>query len=117
MEYRNHENLDYNKHSKHPFGSYVQAHQEPTPKKFQYARTIDCIYLQYVDNLQGGHHLLDLVTGHVITRQCICSVPFTRNIIDIVHKMADKDGMTKELKIETKKNYFIRFVMDSRSGF
>ena len=102
-----HENLDYNKYCKYPFGSYVQAHQEPTPKNSQYARTIDCIYLRYVDNLQGGHHLLDLATGHVITQRCITPVPLTRNIIDIVHKMADKDGMTKELKITTKRNIIL----------
>jgi hypothetical protein len=53
------ENLDYNKHCSIAFGSYIQAHQEPTHTNTQHPQTLDCIYLRYVDNQQGGHHLLD----------------------------------------------------------
>jgi hypothetical protein len=60
------QNLDYNKHCSIPFGAYVQAHHEPDPKNTQHPRTLDCVYLRYTDNDQGGHHLLDLRTGRTI---------------------------------------------------
>jgi hypothetical protein len=60
------QSLDYEKHCSIPFGTYVQAHTEPDPKNTQHPRTLDCIYLRYVDDNQGGHHLLDLRTGHTI---------------------------------------------------
>ncbi len=96
------ENLDYQKHCSIPFGSYVQAHTEPNPTNDQYPRTLDCVYLRYVDNAQGGHHLLDLRTGRTIKRRTVTMVPITQNVIDLVHAMADADGMRDGLKIETK---------------
>ena len=38
-------NLDYKKHCKYSFGSYVQAHDEPNPLNTTAARTLDGIYL------------------------------------------------------------------------
>jgi hypothetical protein len=47
--------LNYSKHCKYTFGTYVQAHDEPNPKNDMSAWTIDCIYLRYKDSHQGGH--------------------------------------------------------------
>jgi hypothetical protein len=96
------QSLDYNKHCSFPFGSYVQAHTEPDPKNTQHPRTLDCIYLRYVDNDQGGHHLLDLRTGRTIKRRALTTIPITENIIELIHTMADNDDMKDGLKIETK---------------
>jgi Reverse transcriptase (RNA-dependent DNA polymerase) len=96
------ENLDFNKHCAIQFGAYVQAHHEPSPQNAQHPRTIDCIYLRYVDNIQGGHHLLDIRTGRTIKRRNVTQVPITQNIIDIVHAMATHDGITSGLKIKSK---------------
>ena len=74
--------LDYSKHCAVPFGTYVQAHNEPIFKNSQHPRAIDCIYLRYVDNFQGGHHLLDLNTGQTIKRRTITQVPITQNVIE-----------------------------------
>jgi hypothetical protein len=93
---------DYAKHCSIPFGSYIQAHTEPDPTNTQLARTLDCIYLRYVDNDQGGHHLLDLRTGRTIKRRTVTTIPITANVVDLVHKMAENDGMTDNLKIQTK---------------
>jgi hypothetical protein len=60
------QSLDYMKHCSIPFGSYVQVHTEPDPTNTQLPRTLDCIYLRYVDKDQGGHCLLDLRTGRTI---------------------------------------------------
>jgi hypothetical protein len=94
--------LDFEKHCSIPFGSYVQAHTKPDPKHTQHPCTLDCIYLRYVDNNQGGHHLLDLQTGCTIKRCTITTIPITENVIDLVHSMAENDNMKTGLEIETR---------------
>jgi hypothetical protein len=101
------ETLDFNKYCSVPFGAYVQAHNEPNFKNSQQPRAIDCIYLRYIDNIQGGHHLLDLNTGYTIKRRSITQVPITNNIIGLVHKLADADGIKEGLKITNKSNVIL----------
>jgi hypothetical protein len=101
------QSLDYNKHCSIAFRSYVQAYTEPNPQKTQHPRTIDCIYLRYVDSEQGGHQLLDLRTGRMIKRRTVTVVPITQNIINLVHAMASNDQMSEGLKIEKKWKNFI----------
>ena len=96
------ENLDYAKHCKISFGTYVQAHNEPANSNTQHPRSLDCIYLRYLNNKQGGHELLDLQAGTVITRRQVTPLPMTQNVIDLVHLRADKDNMPPGLKITTK---------------
>ena len=62
-------NINYEKHLKYLFGSYVIAYQDNstltnTPK----TRGRDSIYLRALNNLQGGHEVLDLMMGRVIPR-------------------------------------------------
>ena len=102
-----HVNLDYNKHCAIPFGTYVQAVDDPDPKNTQAPRTLDCLYMRSNDNYQGGHELLDLRTGRAITRHKVRIVPITKNIIDLVHAMADRDKMPTGLKIETRSGMVI----------
>jgi hypothetical protein len=97
----------WNKHCSVPFGAYVQAHNEPNFKNSQQPRAIDCIYLRYIDNIQGGHHLLDLNTGYTIKRRSITQVPITNNIIGLVHKLADANGIKEGLKITNKSNVIL----------
>jgi hypothetical protein len=97
-----HENIDYAKHCAIPFGTYVQAAQENTPSNTQESRSLDCIYLRYLSNQQGGHELLHLGTGRVITRRNVTPIPLTQHVIDLVHAMAERDGMPDGLKIENK---------------
>ena len=97
-----HRSVDHQKHLMHPFGTYVQAHNEPDPSNTLQPRTLDCIYLRYNANHQGGHELLDLRTGRVIQRRTVTAVPITKQVIDVVHAMATSEGMPDGLKIETK---------------
>jgi hypothetical protein len=39
------QNLDYDKHCRYAFGTYVQAHDEPNPSNTNAPHTLDCIYL------------------------------------------------------------------------
>ena len=54
-------------------------------------RTLDCMYMRPSASSQGGHQLLHLPTGHVITRGRVVSLPITQNVIDLVPKMAVLD--------------------------
>ena len=64
----NQTNLDYNKHCVVPFATYVQANHETNPTNTNALRTLDAIYLCPMDNIQGGHELMDLNSGQVITQ-------------------------------------------------
>jgi hypothetical protein len=76
-------------------------------KNAQYPRTLDCIYLRYVDNDQGGHDLLDLQTGRTIKRRTVTVIPITSNVIDLVHQMATNDGIQDGLKIKSKSSIIL----------
>jgi hypothetical protein len=93
------QNLDYDKHCQYAFGTYVQAHNEPDPSNTNAPRTLDCIYLRYNDNEQGGHDLLHLQTNRMITCHHVTPIPITPAIIKMVHRIAEQDGMPKGLKI------------------
>ena len=73
--------LDYSKHCAVPFGTYVQAHNEPIFKNSQHPRAIDCNYLCYVDNFQVGHHVLDLNTGTIKRRTITQALDCITNIL------------------------------------
>ena len=62
-------NIDYNKHCQFTFGTYIQAIQENNPKNTQAPRTIDAIYLRPLKNIQGGHEVMNLATGAVVTHE------------------------------------------------
>jgi len=94
----NHRDLDYNKHCQVPFGAFVQANQENDPTNTQAPRTIDAIYLRPLSNIQGGHELMNLATGMVITRNRVWEKPVTTFVIKAVEKMADEQGI-KTLKL------------------
>jgi hypothetical protein len=99
------ESINYNKNCAVPFRAHVQAHHEPNFKNSQQPQSIDCIYLRYVDNMQGGNHLLDLNTGHSIKRRAITQVPIIRNIIELAHKMATVESKM-EYKFQTNQTIF-----------
>jgi hypothetical protein len=86
--------LDYEKHCQIPFGAYVQANNEPNPTNTN-APTIDCIYFRPFANIQGGgHELMDLKPGRVITRRRVTEVPVTELVIQAVENMAHEQGLT-----------------------
>ena len=74
------------------FGDYVQANVEEEPKNNNLPRTLDCIYLQRADCLQGGHELMDLATGELITRPWCEKVKMTQMVIDRVELLATRQG-------------------------
>ena len=94
--------LEYNRHCQHALGTYVQAHEEPQFSNTNAARSLDCVYLRYNDNFQGGHELLHLPTNSLITRRVVTPMPITPSIIQQVHALAEQEGMPKGLKISNR---------------
>ena len=97
------EHLNYEKHFQVPFGAYVQACNEPSPTNSQLPRTLDAIYLRPLNNIQGGHEVMDLNTGKVITRRKVTEIPITRLVIKAVEAMAKREGF-KSLKFKNRNN-------------
>ena len=85
--------LNYNHHCTIPFGQYVQAHTQNNPTNTIHERTIDSIYLGALDNIQGGHKVLNLRTGQKITHHRVTPVPVTDDVIRRVEALAKQDGM------------------------
>jgi hypothetical protein len=90
----------------------VQAHTEANPQNSQNPRTLDCIYLCFDDNDQGGHQLLDLRTGWMIKRHAATLVPITKTIIDLVHEMATNDKIQMVLKLKKTAEQFSMILLE-----
>jgi hypothetical protein len=94
--------LDYEKHCVVPYGSYVQAHDENDPTHSLKPRAIDGIYLRFLSNLQGGHNIMNLMTGQVIKQRQVTMIPMTQHIIECVHKLAQREKMPEGMKVTSK---------------
>jgi hypothetical protein len=81
-------NIDYNKHCQVPFGAYVQCNNKNNPTNSNAPQTLDAIYLRPTTNLQGGHKVMNLATGQVLTRPQVCEIPVTPVVIKAVEKLA-----------------------------
>jgi hypothetical protein len=100
-------NLDYGKHCQYSFGTYVQAHDEPNPSNSTAPRSLDCIYLRYNDNVQGGHQLLHLPTNSMITRRSVTPIPITPAVVRQVHLLAAADQMPQGLKLSSRTGHLL----------
>ena len=94
--------LDYHKHCHYAFGTYVQASNEPHPTNTNAPRTLDCIYLGYTTNLQGGYECLHLPTNRVITRSKVTPLPITPGVILAVTAIARRENMPEGLKLNNR---------------
>ena len=88
----NQRTLDYKKECQVPFGAYVQAHNQPTYTNSNAPCTLDAIYLRPAQNMQGGHELMDLTLGLVITCANVNEIPVTYLVIKAVEKMGYDQG-------------------------
>jgi hypothetical protein len=97
----NQTNLDYTKHCVVTFGAYVQAKHESTKTSSNITRTFDAIYLRPAQNQQGGHELMDLNSGQLISRNIVHEIPVTDAVIKAVENMAYHQGF-KSLKFKNR---------------
>ena len=110
----NQKNLDYAKHCSVPFGAYVQANHESNRTNSNATRTLDAIYLRPAQNQQGGHELMDLNSGQVITRNIVHEIPVTDVVIKAVETMAYDQGF-KSMKFKNR-NGIVFFDTDWIAG-
>jgi len=103
---------DYDKACQVAFGAYVQGFN--VSKNDQTPRTFDGIYLRPSKNKQGGHDVLNLMTGKAVNTPRVKEVPITELVIKVVERLAEKDGI-KCLKI-TDRNDGILVTADNIAG-
>jgi len=97
--------LNYKKHCEFTTGSYVQAnHDDKNKKNTNAPRTLDGIYLRYNTAHQGGHEILHLPTYKIISRSFCTKIPMTKQVIDHVDAIGNKQGMPSGLKIDNRYN-------------
>ena len=93
--------LDYQVHCKFAFGALVQANQDLEQTNTNESRTIDGLYLGPIDNLQGGHKILDIHTHRVVTRRKVIPIPVTKLVIQHIEDWAKRDKV-KSLKFKNR---------------
>lgn len=78
--------LDYNKHCKFEFGTYVQVHEDHGNNMM--SRTTGAIALRPTGNMQGGYFFMSLTTGRRLNRYKWTMLPMPQDVIDRVHNLA-----------------------------
>ncbi len=77
--------LSFKEHLRLQIGSYVQVHEEDTPRNSQLPRTKGAICLGPSGNQQGGYKFLSLKSGYRITRRSWDEIPMPDTVIDRVN--------------------------------
>ena len=99
------QNIDFSKEFEYSFGTYVIASQENKPlKNDTRPRGRDAIYLRAERGLQGGHRVLDLLTGKVITRSKVTECKMTNIIVEKVNQIAKEQGLISNKFFDRKGN-------------
>ena len=96
--------IDFQKQCTIEFGSYVQAIHENKPTNTPASRSLDGIYLGPLDNIQGGHSVLNLKTGKVLTRHKVRVVPLPDVVRDHVVALGVADGIKPATTFHTRKD-------------
>jgi hypothetical protein len=90
-----------------PFAAYIQANHESTKTSSNVIRTLDAIYLRPAQNQQGGHKLMDLNSGQLISRNIVHKIPVTDVVIKAVKNIAYQQGF-KSLKFKNQNGVIYR---------
>jgi hypothetical protein len=86
--------LNYAKHCKLEFGTYVQTHEEHNTMA---TRTTGAIALRPTGHEQGGYYFLSLTTGRQLNRNRWTALPMPADIIDRVHTLARRSNAPRGL--------------------
>jgi hypothetical protein len=87
--------LDYAKHCKLEFGTYVQTHEEHN--NTMATRTTGAIALHPTGNEQDGYYFLSLTTGRRLNRNRWTALPMPADVIDRVHTLACRSNAPRGL--------------------
>jgi hypothetical protein len=86
--------IDFIKHCKLEFGSYVQVHE--AHDNSMVPRTSGAIALRPTGNAQGGYVFYSLTTGRCLNRNRWTALPMPSDVIDRVHKLSRRELDTNE---------------------
>jgi hypothetical protein len=78
--------IDYHKHCKLAFGTYIQVHEEVDSSLRP--RTSGAIALRPTGNEQGGHYFLSLHSGKRLNRYAWTELPMPNEVIAQIHRLA-----------------------------
>ena len=78
--------IDYNRHCRVEYGTYVQVHEE-TDNSLK-SRTTGAIALRPTGNAQGGFYFYSLTSGRRLNRNRWTTLPLPADVIDRVHFLA-----------------------------
>jgi hypothetical protein len=78
--------LDYTKHCRLEFGTYVQVHEQHDNSMA--TRTTGAIALHPTGNAQGGYYFYNLGTGRRLNRNRWTPLPMPAEVIDHIHALA-----------------------------
>lgn len=81
------ETLDFKKHLQLPFGTYVQVHEDDTPRNSMAQRTRGAIALGPSGNIQGGYKFMALDSGKKIVRRSWDVIPMPDVVIKRVNEL------------------------------
>ena len=84
-------------HCKFAFGAYVQSEHQTNPTNDMNERTMGCIYLDAMEGLGGGHKLMNLTTGKLVTGKTLYETPITGLVQERVEAMGNRDGVPSRL--------------------
>ena len=83
---------DFNTHCRQNFGSYVQTHEENSPRNSMKARTLGVITLGPDNSQQVGYWFMSLNIGRRIHRRTWTAVPMPDEVVERVEKLGRSDG-------------------------
>jgi len=95
--------LDFNKHFKHQFGTYVEAHEDPVITNTNRSCTYPGVYIGTTGNIQGTPKVFDIKTGKVKKPRSVTAFNVPDRVIDIV------DRWGKDQRWRTRKRTFWDF--------
>ena len=87
--------LDYNKHCRLEFGSYVQVHEDHD--NTMQTRTTGAIALRPAGNAQGGYYFFSLTTGRRLNQSHWTDLPMPQDVIDPVYTFASRSNANRAL--------------------
>jgi hypothetical protein len=88
--------IDYDKHCRLEFGSYVQTHEQHDNSMAP--RTTGAIALRPTGNAQGGYYFMSLTTGRRISRNRWTPLPMPQDVINRVIEMGQQQHMAEEIE-------------------
>lgn len=84
--------LDFKKHCKALYGSYVETHKEPNPTNGMMTRGSPGIILGLTGNEQGTYKVMNLATGKKIKRRSFTKMPMPNSVITRVETLGKRAG-------------------------